>query len=496
VSPPASVPSPAGHDGAPTGSKDAGAFAGRNGTVGCHPSNASITALDAAANESAKSPTWSGAAASGAVTTTYAYDPENHLSALQTGSTVLGTYAYDGAGDRVSKTVAGATTAYTLDLASGLPQVLSETTGSTTTSYAYAGGPLELDRSGTTYWYLSDTLGSVRLLTDSTGATPATYAYAAFGSTRKSTGSIANEVRFSGERTDTESGLEFLRARTYDPSTGTFLQRDTWGISPTDSQSIDAYCYTANNPTNAVDPSGHISVMYDGGRDVSGPGTTITQSGPGAYTPPVTGKTQGPPSSTPKSDSTPKGCSLLPWESGNCEGQAAGGIGNLWAQGPGGFINDHATQIAVVAIIAGSLFVCNVGSEACAALLLTVLEAGGTVCAEDDEACLQAAEGGAGAGESAGSSYLQLLQDVAGNPVGVAGSRETIRELPGGLPAAESTFQKLTAGGTVVSPPTYGGAMVKMPDGTVFGMRLGSDGVPTIDVNIPGNPSITKLKFP
>ena len=139
--------------------------------------------------------------------------------------------------------------------------MLSETTGSTTTSYAYAGGPLELDRSGTTYWYLSDTLGSVRLLTDSTGATPATYAYAAFGSTRKSTGSIANEVRFSGERTDTESGLEFLRARTYDPSTGTFLQRDTWGISPTDSQSMDAYAYTENSPVNATDPSGHCGIF-------------------------------------------------------------------------------------------------------------------------------------------------------------------------------------------------------------------------------------------
>jgi RHS repeat-associated protein len=100
-------------------------------------------------------------------------------------------------------------------------------------------------------------LGSVRLVTDSTGATPATYAYAAFGSTRKSTGSLANEVRFSGERTDTESGLEFLRARTYDPSTGTFLQRDSWGITATSSQSLDAYAYTANNPINAVDPSGH-----------------------------------------------------------------------------------------------------------------------------------------------------------------------------------------------------------------------------------------------
>jgi len=84
-------------------------------------------------------------------------------------------------------------------------------------------------------------LGSVRLLADSTGAGPATYAYAAFGSTRASTGTLANEVRFTGERTDTESGLEFLRARTYDPYTGTFLQRDTWGITATDSQSIDLY---------------------------------------------------------------------------------------------------------------------------------------------------------------------------------------------------------------------------------------------------------------
>jgi hypothetical protein len=74
--------------------------------------------------------------------------------------------------------------------------------GSAVTSYAYAAGPLEPDKAGTTYWYLSDTLGSVRLVTDSTGASPATYAYSAFGSTRKSTGSLANEVRFTGERTD------------------------------------------------------------------------------------------------------------------------------------------------------------------------------------------------------------------------------------------------------------------------------------------------------
>ncbi len=94
------------------------------------------------------------------------------------------------------------------------------------------------------------------MLTDVSGDSPATYAYSAFGSTRASTGSVANEVRFTGERTDTESGLEFLRARTYDPATGTFLQRDTWGVTPTDSQSLGLYGYTENNPVNLADPTG------------------------------------------------------------------------------------------------------------------------------------------------------------------------------------------------------------------------------------------------
>jgi RHS repeat-associated protein len=232
---------------------DTGLVGGANHTY-------TVKAVDAAANESGASGSWSGAASSGALTTTYSYDAENRLTQLQSDSNVIGTYAYDGAGNRVGKTAGGVTTAYTLDLASGLPQVLTETAGSAVSSYAYAGGPLELDRSGTTNWYLADTLGSVRLLTDSTGASPATYAYSAFGSTRASTGSLTNEVRFTGERTDTESGLEFLRARTYDPSTGTFLQRDNWGITATDSQSIDAYLYTENDPANDLDPSGHWGV--------------------------------------------------------------------------------------------------------------------------------------------------------------------------------------------------------------------------------------------
>lgn len=108
-------------------------------------------------------------------------------------------------------------------------------------------------------------------MTDATGANAAAYSYAAFGATRTSAGGLANEIRFTGERTDAESGLEFLRARTYDPTTGTFLQRDSWGISPLNGQSIDPYAYTQNDPADQVDPTGHNGRLIDYGS----PSTTL-----------------------------------------------------------------------------------------------------------------------------------------------------------------------------------------------------------------------------
>ena len=203
---------------------------------------------------------------------------------------------------------------------------------------------------------------AARLVTDSAGVTPATYAYSAFGSTRASTGSIANEVRFTGERTDTESGLEFLRARTYDPSTGTFLQRDTWGITPTDSQSIDAYCYTANNPVNAVDPSGHISVMYDGSRHASAPGTG--QGGGGSW--------DTPPKTVDKAASEPQGRPDCGWNpacvinnaigtAGDLGRDLGGGVGDAWANTGGSVIDyaiSHPQQVLMLAVAAAVVAGC------------------------------------------------------------------------------------------------------------------------------------------
>ena len=84
-------------------------------------------------------------------------------------------------------------------------------------------------RSGT-YYYLGDGLGSVMKTTDSTGAVVNSYTYDVYGAVTSSSGTQTNELDFAGEQTDPTTGLQFLRARYYDPTTGTFISRDPLSI--------------------------------------------------------------------------------------------------------------------------------------------------------------------------------------------------------------------------------------------------------------------------
>jgi YD repeat-containing protein len=113
----------------------------------------------------------------------YVYDFENHL--LQAGSV---SYTYDGDGNRVSKTVAGATTYYSIDPRSltGYPEVTHEQSPvSGATYYVYGLELLDQWTNGyygpVAHWYVHDGHGSVRALTDSNGAVTDTYDYDAFG---------------------------------------------------------------------------------------------------------------------------------------------------------------------------------------------------------------------------------------------------------------------------------------------------------------------------
>jgi RHS repeat-associated protein len=160
------------------------------------------------------------------------------------------TSTYDGDGLRASSTAAGATQHYAWDLSGGTPTLLSD--GSTNYIYDDNGLPGEqISSTGTVLYYHHDQLGSTRLLTTSTGASAATFTYDAYGSLTSHTGTADTPLRWAGQYQDPNTGLQYLHARWYDPTTGQFMS-----VDPLEALTGQPYSYTNNNPVNGSDPSG------------------------------------------------------------------------------------------------------------------------------------------------------------------------------------------------------------------------------------------------
>ncbi|HZZ81221.1 MAG TPA: RHS repeat-associated core domain-containing protein, partial [Gemmataceae bacterium] len=104
---------------------------------------------------------------------------------------------------------------------------------------------------GNAFWFLSDHLGSIRTVVDSTGAAVHAYSYDAFGNVT----SVAtpNMYAWTGRELDAETGLQYNRARYYDPTTGRWISLDPMGFDAGDS---NLYRYSENDSTNTRDPSG------------------------------------------------------------------------------------------------------------------------------------------------------------------------------------------------------------------------------------------------
>jgi RHS repeat-associated protein len=154
---------------------------------------------------------------------------------------------------------AGVITNYYWSLSS-LPQVINETDGSgnSKASYILGTGVIAIKVSGVKKYYITDALGSVLALTDSSGNVTDKYEYGPFGELMSSTGTSYNPYRFTGQQWDEDSGLYYLRARYYEPSTGRFTQRDPIFIIAERLQIFNRYAYVNNSPTVYTDPYGLI----------------------------------------------------------------------------------------------------------------------------------------------------------------------------------------------------------------------------------------------
>lgn len=175
---------------------------------------------------------------------TFGWDAENRLTSTNIGG-VASSYVYNGVGLRTSRTIGGTTTSYAWDLSSDLPQVLQDSSGN---KYVYGLDLIsQTDGSGNQAYFLNDGLGSTTGLSDGSGAVIGEYTYDVFGAVRTQTGS-ATEWSYTGEQND-PTGLEYLRARYYDASTGRFVSRDPLPL-------LQRYAYVGGNPANLMDPDG------------------------------------------------------------------------------------------------------------------------------------------------------------------------------------------------------------------------------------------------
>ena len=191
-------------------------------------------------------------------TQTYTWNAAGKLASWSDGSDIV-TYTYNGDGARQTYTVNSLTTNYLQDLSVGIPVTLQETTSGVTIDYVYGIDLLSDVNTGNSSYYLADGLGSTRMLTDETGTVVGSYSFDAFGSVREYTGATTTDYNFAGEKMDADSGLQYLRARYYDPEDGRFISIDPIPHSVIDTQKSHSYVYVENNPIGKVDPLGTSS---------------------------------------------------------------------------------------------------------------------------------------------------------------------------------------------------------------------------------------------
>ena len=194
--------------------------------------------------------------------TTYVYDAKDQLTGIIGPNGQTATYRYNADGRRIQQTTGGITRNYLWDEA-GYGNVVAEFDEMNALQTSYIVDEVHVlgqNRSGTTSYLLHDDQGSTRELVNTDGTTQQ-YVYDAFGTLRAGPQTPQTAYLYAGQQFDADSGLYYLRARFYQPGSGRFLTRDTFSPPLNETSEINRYSYVANNPINAIDPSGYSAIV-------------------------------------------------------------------------------------------------------------------------------------------------------------------------------------------------------------------------------------------
>jgi RHS repeat-associated protein len=218
-------------------------------------------------------------------TWTYAYDNLNRLTSAtekNAGATVQQlTYKYDVSGNRIDMevTISGTTTAthFAYDGDNAWEDLNGSNVLQTRRLYTDATDALFARVVGSTAaWYLTDRLGSVRdVANNTTGGSIDHIDYDGFGNVTNETNSAnGDRYKYTAREFDSQTGLQYNRARYYDPKAGRWMSQDPEGF---DARDANLYRFVRNSPTDLIDQEGlqdnniRPQVWYPHGKVSDGP---------------------------------------------------------------------------------------------------------------------------------------------------------------------------------------------------------------------------------
>ena len=167
-------------------------------------------------------------------------------------------YAYNGDGQRVSKTVNGTTTEYFYngELLAG------QKTGDSILVFMYDnnGDIFGFIDGGTEYYYVKNAQNDVTAIASADGTIIANYYYDSWGQITEVTGNTEiaeiNPIRYRSYYYDSETEWYYLNTRYYSPELCRFINSDEYVYTGQDISGYNMFAYCSNDPINKIDLNG------------------------------------------------------------------------------------------------------------------------------------------------------------------------------------------------------------------------------------------------
>lgn len=210
----------------------------------------------------------------------FGYNGRNQLTVAQRNGVTVGSYTYNALGQRTAKVVtfpSSQSLRFQYDEAGHLQGEYGDNTRDLVWLGDLPVGILDTTAGATSIRYIhADALNVPRAISDATGAAQWQWATQdnPFGEQlpTSATGYTFN-LRFPGQYYDAETMLHDNGHRTYDPSTGRYLQNDPLGLSA----GWNTYGYVGGNPLGSIDPEG-LQVTVEVRDEVAEPNIPVVQA--------------------------------------------------------------------------------------------------------------------------------------------------------------------------------------------------------------------------